>query len=88
MVSNTVQPGIRAFEKRRKIADDRFAAQMAKLVLKVSDIQYQVSKWLIKFNTRSSKNALPTTELYPNSSFAKMTKDKKLEIYYLACPEP
>jgi hypothetical protein len=44
MVSNTVQSGITAFEKRRKIADGRFAAQMAKLVLEVSDIQHQVSE--------------------------------------------
>jgi hypothetical protein len=44
MVSNTVQSGIIAFERRRKIADDIFDAQMAKLVLEVSDIQHQVAQ--------------------------------------------
>jgi hypothetical protein len=39
-----MQSGVIAFERRRKIADDIFDAQMAKLVLEVSDIQHQVAQ--------------------------------------------
>jgi hypothetical protein len=38
MVANTVQSGIIASERRRQKAGDAFDAQMAKLVLEVSDI--------------------------------------------------
>jgi hypothetical protein len=43
MVANTVHSGIIAFERRRQKADDAFDAQMAKLVMEVSDIQKQVA---------------------------------------------
>jgi hypothetical protein len=44
MVSHTVKSSITAFENRRMVADDAFAARMAKLELQVEDIRSQVTR--------------------------------------------